>query len=99
MGASPASAASKTEAKASDEQEGAEEAPAAKKAKKDPANGQDFFVSLAPEDASGRRRVTVNEFGGALVVDIRDWYAQGDEMKPGKKGISLKVEEWRALQE
>lgn len=33
-----------------------------------------------------------------LLVNIREYYETDDgEQRPGKKGISLKLEEWRAL--
>ncbi|KAI9639642.1 transcriptional Coactivator p15-domain-containing protein [Dioszegia hungarica] len=45
------------------------------------------------------KRVTINEFKGAKLVDIREVYkdkASGD-MKPGKKGISLTLGQWKVL--
>lgn len=59
---------------------------------------EDKFFSLGE-----RRRVTISEFKGSLVVDIREYYDSsggggGVEMeKPGKKGISLSREEWQDL--
>ncbi|KAI0256321.1 transcriptional Coactivator p15-domain-containing protein [Lactifluus subvellereus] len=50
-------------------------------------------------DLGKKRRVTVRSFKGATLVDIREYYgAEGDE-KPGKKGISLTVEQWKSLME
>ncbi len=30
-------------------------------------------------------------------MDIREFYTSGGERKPGKKGIALKLDEWRKL--
>ena len=45
------------------------------------------------------RRVTINEFRGNKLIDIREYYTDksSGEDKPGKKGISLKPEEWKKL--
>jgi len=44
-----------------------------------------------------KRRATVRAFKGALLLDIREFYEQGGEEKPGKKGISLSLEQWESL--
>ena len=51
-------------------------------------------VALAPN-----KRVTVRKWNDATLVDIREYYQIGGEgpYKPGKKGISLSVEQWHAL--
>ena len=47
---------------------------------------------------SSLRRVTVRDFRGKTLIDIREYYANdAGEMKPGKKGISLTEEQWRKL--
>ncbi|RDB16804.1 Activated RNA polymerase II transcriptional coactivator p15 [Hypsizygus marmoreus] len=44
-----------------------------------------------------KKRATVRSFKGMPLLDIREFYgADGDE-KPGKKGISLTLEQWEAL--
>ncbi|GFS92330.1 activated RNA polymerase II transcriptional coactivator p15 [Nephila pilipes] len=45
------------------------------------------------------RYVTVREFRGKLMVDIREYYDKDGELKPGKKGICLNMEQWNALKE
>jgi hypothetical protein len=43
--------------------------------------------------------VRVNEFKGKLLIDIRKYFPgkDGGEMIPGKKGISLNLEQWQTL--
>jgi hypothetical protein len=43
------------------------------------------------------KRVTVRHFGRSLYVDIREFYLQDGEHKPGKKGIALTVDVWNKL--
>ncbi|PCH43594.1 PC4-domain-containing protein [Wolfiporia cocos MD-104 SS10] len=48
-------------------------------------------------DLGKKRRATVRSFKGTVFLDIREYYgAEGDE-KPGKKGISLSLEQWQSL--
>jgi len=49
---------------------------------------------------SKNRRVTVRKYKGAVLVDIRETYDKdGQEGLPGKKGIALSLEQWRALKQ
>ncbi|KAH9978988.1 transcriptional Coactivator p15-domain-containing protein [Lactifluus volemus] len=45
-------------------------------------------------DLGNKRRITVRSFKGKTLVDIREYYGAEDDEKPGKKGISLTVEQW-----
>lgn len=48
----------------------------------------------------GRTRFAkLTEFKGKWYVDIREFYDAGGEMKPGKKGIMLQLDQWRKLAE
>ncbi|CAL8103554.1 unnamed protein product [Calicophoron daubneyi] len=50
-------------------------------------------------DLTGKKYVTVRQFKGRSFVDIREFYedkASGD-LKPGRKGISLNIEQWDYL--
>lgn len=52
------------------------------------------------ELSSGKnsRRVGISEFKGTRLVNIREYYQNaGGEFLPGKKGISLSIEQYRAL--
>ncbi|PVH95609.1 PC4-domain-containing protein [Periconia macrospinosa] len=53
------------------------------------------FVSLK---ANGTRRVTISDFKGKTLINIREYYEDdGGNMRPGKKGISLSIEQYNAL--
>ncbi|KIJ61311.1 hypothetical protein HYDPIDRAFT_96877, partial [Hydnomerulius pinastri MD-312] len=48
-------------------------------------------------DLGKKKRASVRSFKGQTFVDIREFYgADGDE-KPGKKGISLSLDQWETL--
>ncbi|KAK9454209.1 transcriptional Coactivator p15-domain-containing protein [Dipodascopsis uninucleata] len=58
--------------------------------------------SILQIDLGKRKRLTVQSFKNTPLIDIREFYtkenAEGLETwLPGKKGISLTVESWRAL--
>ncbi|POM75145.1 Hypothetical protein PHPALM_7790 [Phytophthora palmivora] len=44
-----------------------------------------------------KRRVTVRKWKAMKFVDIREFYDDNGEVKPGKKGISLSPEQWEKL--
>ncbi|KIV96548.1 hypothetical protein PV10_00398 [Exophiala mesophila] len=48
-------------------------------------------------EISKSRRVTVSEFKGKPLVNVREYYQKGEEWLPGKKGISMSVEQYSAL--
>ncbi|KAI4931606.1 hypothetical protein J4E85_004200 [Alternaria conjuncta] len=55
----------------------------------------DVYVGL---NASGKRRVTVSDFNKSTLVSIREYYVtDAGETRPGKKGISLTVDQYNAL--
>ena len=58
-------------------------------------------TAAKPENAvvalDTRRFVSVSSFHGKSLVDIREFYVDGGELKPGKKGISLTTEQWEKL--
>ena len=39
----------------------------------------------------------MSEFKGKAYVNIREYYESDGKMLPGKKGISLGIEQWEAL--
>jgi hypothetical protein len=44
--------------------------------------------SFAAHQLGGKKRVTVREFKGKVLVDIREFYEANSQMLPGKKGWS-----------
>jgi len=45
------------------------------------------------------RYAAVREFRGKVMVDLREFYDKDGEMKPGKKGLALNLEQWQALKD
>ncbi|KAI0399418.1 transcriptional Coactivator p15-domain-containing protein [Xylaria palmicola] len=46
---------------------------------------------------SATRRLVVQDFKGKTFVNIREYYDSNGELKPGKKGIMLNLEQYDAL--
>ncbi|VDH99836.1 Hypothetical predicted protein [Mytilus galloprovincialis] len=46
---------------------------------------------------SRNRWVSVSEFRGKVMVGIREFYEAEGELRPGKKGISLPLDQWEKL--
>ncbi|KAJ9497325.1 hypothetical protein LTR99_008787 [Exophiala xenobiotica] len=70
------------------------------------ASGAAFIPSNKPQtDSDGNqyweisrgRRVTISDYKGMTLVNIREYYQRDSEWLPGKKGISLTVEQYSAL--
>lgn len=63
-----------------------------KKPKKSAAGEYSFQLSK-------NRFASVSEFRGKVMVGIREFYEVDGELKPGKKGISLPLDQWKKLKE
>ncbi|RDX47078.1 RNA polymerase II transcriptional coactivator, partial [Lentinus brumalis] len=48
-------------------------------------------------DLGKKRRATVTTFKGAVYVDVREFWGDDGDLKPGKKGIMLGKDQWDAL--
>ncbi|KAG8532545.1 uncharacterized protein KY384_002422 [Bacidia gigantensis] len=48
-------------------------------------------------ELSRTRRIRINEFKGKTMVDIREYYEKDGETLPGKKGISLNMEQFNTV--
>lgn len=58
-------------------------------------SGDDIVVC----EISKNRRVSVRNWQGRVVVDIREFYVKDGKKMPGKKGISLSMDQWNILRE
>ena len=55
-------------------------------------------VAEVRKNASETIRVRPTEYNGAELVDVRAWYeSPTGEMKPTKKGLTLRPETWEEL--
>ena len=45
-----------------------------------------------PKNAREEIRISVDEFKGHRLCNLRVWYLDGDEFRPGKQGLALRLE-------
>ncbi|RZC94426.1 hypothetical protein C5167_026157 [Papaver somniferum] len=71
------------------------------KARKNPkkASAADDSDSIVICEISRNRRVSVRNWQGKVVVDIREFYVKDGQEFPGKKGISLSMDQWNILRD
>lgn len=59
--------------------------------RKEDSNGDSYW------EISKMRRITISSFRGKVMVNIREYYEKDGEELPGKKGISLPIDQFSAL--
>ncbi|XP_058097442.1 RNA polymerase II transcriptional coactivator KIWI-like isoform X2 [Magnolia sinica] len=67
--------------------------------KKAPRTDSDDSDTITICDISRNRRVSVRSWQGKVVVDIREFYMKDGRQMPGKKGISLSMDQWSILRD
>ncbi|KAK9096171.1 hypothetical protein Sjap_021668 [Stephania japonica] len=73
-------------------------APAKKNPRRDSSDDSDSNNNnMVICDISKNRRVSVRAWQGKPVVDIREFYYKDGKELPGKKGISLSMDQWNIL--
>lgn len=85
-------------------------APEAKRSKKLSGNTSSYFTTAGEMIAAKRdgennlyweiskaRRVSVSDYKGKTMISIREYYEKNDEWLPGKKGITLTLEQYASL--
>jgi hypothetical protein len=52
----------------------------------------DFTIEL-----SKNRKLSISKYYKNVLIDIREYYEENGQMKPGKKGISISKEQWDVI--
>ncbi|KAL4363678.1 hypothetical protein GQ457_04G034250 [Hibiscus cannabinus] len=85
------------EGHASDENEG--HAPPKKASNTSASVESDDSGDIVVCEISKNRRVSVRNWNGKIWVDIREFYVKDGKQMPGKKGISLSLDQWNVLRD
>lgn len=90
-----------------DDQDNGATTKATKRSKKDTNQASTFTTALpAPSrdkeknlywEISKARRVTVSEFKGKQMISVREYYEKDGDWLPGKKGISMTLDQYAGL--
>ncbi|XP_062093537.1 RNA polymerase II transcriptional coactivator KIWI-like [Humulus lupulus] len=64
--------------------------------KEDTADDSDGVVVC---EISKNRRVSVRHWQGKIFIDIREFYLKDGKQLPGKKGISLTMDQWKIFRD
>ncbi|XP_050718813.1 RNA polymerase II transcriptional coactivator-like [Eriocheir sinensis] len=73
--------------------------PAPKKSKAEGSSSKRLKNDLGETyfELERNRRVSIREFRGKLIIDIREYYEKDGKYHPGKKGISLSAVQFNKL--
>ena len=58
---------------------------------------KDGAIKVGDISDNGKRKVQVKKWSNRVLVDVREYYEKDGAMLPGKKGISLTVDQWKEL--
>lgn len=50
------------------------------------------MIASIPKNAREEIRVSVDDFQGHRLCNVRVWYREGDDFRPGKQGIALRLD-------
>lgn len=50
------------------------------------------MIAAIPKNAREEIRVSVDDFQGHRLCNVRVWYRDGEELRPGKQGIALRLD-------
>lgn len=50
------------------------------------------MIAAIPKNAREEIRVSVDDFQGHRLCNVRVWYREGDDFRPGKQGIALRLD-------
>ncbi len=56
-----------------------------------------LVIASIPKSKTHQLRIALNEYEGHRYIDIREFYWNGDEYHPTKKGVTLKVSAYPEL--
>ncbi|XAR71516.1 hypothetical protein NMG60_11028826 [Bertholletia excelsa] len=73
--------------------------PPKKTSRKDFGDDSDDEDDIVVCEISKNRRVSVRNWQGKVVVDIREFYVKDGKQMPGRKGISLTMDQWNVLRD
>ena len=58
---------------------------------------KDGAIKVGDISDNGKRKVQVKKWSNRVLVDVREYYDKDGVMLPGKRGISLTVDQWKEL--
>lgn len=63
-------------------------------------DGGDLLVATFPKNAREEVRISLSQYGGHNLANLRVWYQADDEqMKPGRHGLAIRLEKLAELRD